>query len=138
MSDNLSLSPVAPKVEPVKANRVALPLRVPVGHVLPLGDTVTEAFTVTVEAGARWHPDWDGPRIAVTATMFMAGGDAFVWSGDRAMAFPLPEPIMGLAALHGQPLTDENNAIIEGMGLAAPKAPEGLGAFVLRPALARH
>lgn len=74
---------------------------VPAGHVLPDGKVVAKPFSVTVQAGARWHPDWDAPRYSVMAYRFLPGGDAIGFTGESAKAFPLPAWVAGMAHMHG-------------------------------------
>ena len=132
----VALAPVIAKAPP--PNRLSVSVLVPAGHALPLGETVKDHFSLTVEAGVRWHPDWEAPRIAVTAARFLPMGDALCWSGPAALAWPLPEPIKALALLHGQPLTDEGLALVADMGLSVPGQREKIGAFILTRALTRH
>lgn len=113
-------------------------VHVPVGHILPGGEAVKTAFDVTVEYGARWHPDWPEPRVSVMAFRFLHHGDAIGFSGDRATAFPLDEFTRLLAPMHGRPIGTGERIYLEGQGLSIPTEREPIAAFVARPAGRLH
>jgi hypothetical protein len=105
-------------------------VKVPLGHTLPMGNRIVHPFDVTVEAGARWHPDWTEPRITVNAFRFMAHGDAIGFAGDRVNAFPLPEDVATLVPHHGMPIDEEARTKLAALGLAIPEKAEKIGAFI--------
>lgn len=135
-----NLLPNVPLLAKPKAKPVAFrskEIRVPVGHRFPLGNLATQPFAVTVEYGARWHPEWDAPRICVVAFRFMPHGDAIGFTGERALAFPLPKGVVTLALAHGQTIDASQHfllAMLEELGLTVPEKPEPLAAFIARPA----
>lgn len=130
-----SVTVATPKAPPPKPNTMTFRLDVPVGHVLPLGEVVKEPFAVTVVAGARWHPEWDAPRIGVTAFRNLTQGDALCWSGESAKALPLPADVATMAMLHGQPIDLDKTIWLAALGLTPPDKPEPLAAFHARKAI---
>lgn len=118
-----------PRAEPAKPNVLTFKLTVPAGHVLPLGETVEEAFDVTVVAGARWFPEWTEPRIGVTAFYMLPQGDAICFAGEEAKALPLPEAVASMAEHHGEEITEGHALALSLLGLAPPTKPEPYSAF---------
>ena len=115
--------------------------RVPVGFQLPEGETVKEGFPITIEAGVRWHPEWDQPQVTVNVFRHYPLGDCLVWAGKEALAFaPLLSPETAwLAEWHGKALDSgdgEEQAMLRIMlntlGVAAPTAKQPLSAFYNR------
>lgn len=128
-----------PKPEPPKPNVMRFLLEVPVGHPLPLGEVVTEEFTITVVAGARWHPEWDAPRIGVNVFRILSHyGDALCWSGESALALPLPEPVEYLANRHGDLIDTALAEQLALIGLTVPTKPEPYTAFHATRATERY
>ncbi len=117
------------KAPPPKSNVMRFLLDVPEGHVLPLGEAVKEAFVVTVVAGARWHPEWDAPRIGVNVFRILTQGDALCWSGESAKALPLPLTVKMMANHHGDLIDGELAMQLGRLGLTVPDKPEPLSAF---------
>jgi hypothetical protein len=106
--------------------------KVPSGHVLPLGDMVQDPFHIVVEAGVRWHPEWEGPRITVNAWRILPKGDALGWSGDTALASfktLLDADTAALAEYHGQTVTEASGKLLTKMGLTAPKVQQTYSSF---------
>lgn len=135
-----SLLPNVPLLAGPKRNLVSFKaerVRVPVGHRFPLGNVATQPFEVTIEYGARWHPDWEAPRICVMAFRFLPHGDAMGFSGGRATAFPLPKGVATLAQWHGITIGKDTPfvlALLDELGLALPQKRETIAAFMARPA----
>ena len=118
-------------------------VNVPIGHMLPEGNEVQIPFTVAVEAGMRWHPDWPAPMVTVNAWLPLPQGDVLGWSGTSAsdlLTTLLPPEVIALASYHGREvatLDDKGKAALKALGLAEPKAKEPLAAFIL-PSQTRH
>lgn len=137
----LLLTEVAPK--PAKTtNLMRFKITVPVGHVLPEGETVKTAFPMTIEVGVRWHPEWAGPQITVTGFRFFPQGDCLCWSGQSltdAFGLLLPADVAMLVPYHGQPYPAEGKdedalmarVAIKSMGITPPTAKEKLADFIL-------
>lgn len=116
-------------------------VRVPPGHVLPEGETVVDGFTVRVEAGVRWHPDWSEPKITVNAFRFFSHGDCLVWAGESVLGLPVPEYVETLAPYHGQTFTtvpEDVVRLLASLKIRAPEKREPLSAFVLPEQRDRH
>jgi hypothetical protein len=132
MSDVLLLTDERPRQSIIR-----LPVTVPVGHKLPLGGEVGQAFNLTVEAAIRWHPDWDEPRVTVNGWRFFYHGDAAGWAGDKLVAAfgsLLPPEVLALASFHGvdmHHLGDYGREAVNRLCLAAPKAKQAQSEFVL-------
>lgn len=110
----------------------SLVVAVPLGHVLPLGEKVTQPFNLIVEAGVRWHPEWEEARTTVNLYRILPQGDALGWSGDAALASfktLLDADVVALAEYHGQPLTSRSRELLAKMGLTAPKAKQTYSSF---------
>lgn len=120
-----------------KQTLIRLPIRVPVGHVLPEGTAVTKAFDITVEAGLRWHPDWTEPRITVNAWRFLYQGDVLGAAGDdvEALYGPLlPPEVRALSLFHGRPAAGAGSTAelaIKRLGLAVPSERQTRADFIL-------
>lgn len=111
-------------------------LTVPAGHVMPLGEPITQPFKITVEAGVRWHPEWEEPRITVNVWRFFPMGDAVGWAGPKALAFQtlFPEAeVINLAHYHGKTLAEGGHVVEESLrrlGVEAPKVQQLLSDFI--------
>jgi hypothetical protein len=126
-----------------KATEVAVPkgpppyikqftAKVPNGHKLPLGDAVHVPFHIIVEAGVRWHPEWEQPRITVNVWRVLSLGDALGWSGKEALASfrtLLDADTVALAEYHGQTVTEASGKLLAKMGLTAPKVQQTYSSF---------
>lgn len=104
---------------------------VPIGYQLPEGKPVERAFELTVQFGARWHQDWDAPRVSVIAFRMLKGGDAIGFSGTNALIFPVPDEVKALAFRHGHNIEDTDRAVLSTMGLDVPDKPDAPGTWVL-------
>lgn len=151
--DELLLTEVAvpePKPEPkpkAKPFVQRFKVTVPAGHVMPLGEVIKQPFSITIEAGVRWHPEWEGPQVTVNAYRFFHHGDALCWAGPKVLAFKplLPEAVVALATYHGEALviegTGERNErvriLLERMGVEPPAEKQKLSDFVLPEQLGR-
>jgi hypothetical protein len=105
---------------------------VPVGYVMPLGQPITVPFQLVIEAGVRWHPEWEEPRITVNLWRILPLGDAIGWAGDKALeAFKtlLSADVVALAAFHGQTVTPASQRLLDKLGLTAPKVQQPLSTF---------
>lgn len=125
-------APPPAKAPPKLPTFHSLRVEVPAGHVLPSGNVVKDPFAITVQYGARWHPDWAEPRVVVSAHRFLHLGDAIGWLGERALTFPLPEDAKRLAIYHGMPASAKAH-LFPRMGLAIPEKREPYGALIVRP-----
>lgn len=117
-------------------------VRVPVGFKLRLGGEVTQAFNLSVEAGFRWHPDWDEPRATVNAYQFLPMGDALCWSGTDVQDFAdlLPKEFEALAIYHGLSNSKDSAAALaalERLGLDIPAERQPIATFIAVPPLRR-
>lgn len=123
---------------------VRLPIRVPRGHELPEGHVVQDPFNVIVEAGVRWHPEWDEPRVTVNAWRFFAHGDALVAAGVDVTALYgalLPQEVKNLAVVHGRMFVavggDEIDKAVRDevakMKLAPPRERQAISTFIAVP-----
>lgn len=125
---------VVAKPEGPKPYIVQHKVKVPVGYVLPLGEVVKEQFWLTIEAGVRWHPEWEQPRVTVNAWRVFRMGDALGWSGDSVLSFKslLPAEVIGLVEFHGQKISDLGDygrEAVEKAGLEVPKVQQPLSTF---------
>ena len=118
-------------------------ITVPEGFILPEGEAVKQPFTLTVESGLRWHPDWPTPQVTVNACLALPLGDALVFSGTSLTALCgalLPQEVIDLATYHGWPIGvvgPKGKAALDALRLSEPKAKEPLAAFIL-PCQTRH
>ena len=114
-------------------------VHVPEGFVLPEGNKVTQPFNLTVEAGVRWHPDWDEPRFTVNAFRFLPMGDALCWSGDSLLAAfggLLPTEFVTIGATHGMATSIDDGSmskLLDGMGLDVPTERQPWASFRAMP-----
>lgn len=105
-------------------------LAVPSGHVVPEG-TIEQPFNLIGEAGVRWHPEWEEPRITVNLWRMLPQGDALGWAGAKALDFKtlLDPDVVALVPYHGQAVTPTSQALLDRMGLATPKVQQLLSTF---------
>jgi len=105
--------------------------KVPAGFHLPLGETVKDQFWLTLEAGVRWHPEWEAPRITVNGWHVFQMGDAIGWSGTKVLMFQrlLDPDVVALTQFHGQTVTPESQKLLDRMGLVIPKVQQPLSTF---------
>jgi hypothetical protein len=115
--------------------------RVPAGFRLPEGEEVKDGFPITIEAGIRWHPEWDEPRVTVNVFRYYPLGDCLVWAGEEALAFaPFLSPETAwLATWHGKALDSGDSedqamlrVMLNALGVAPPAAKQPLPAFYSR------
>ena len=112
-------------------------IRVPAGYELPFGTKVERAFTLIVEAGVRWHPDWDEPRVTVNGWRFFPLGDALCLAGEELVnefGDLLPEEIKTLAAFHGKQMShlgDYGREAVETVRLVPPTEKQALASFIM-------
>lgn len=106
-------------------------IKVPVGYVLPLGEAIKEQFWLVMEAGVRWHPEWEEPRITVNLWRMFPLGDALGWTGSKVLEFKrlLPADVVALTEFHGQTVTPESQKLLDRMGLEVPKVQQTLATF---------
>jgi hypothetical protein len=115
---------------------------VPAGFVLPEGKTVKDAFPITIEAGIRWHPEWEEPRVTVNVIRYLPMGDSLMWSGDKALTYQslLDADVVALATYHGEAVevdgTEARNnrvaTLLSRLNVEAPVWPQPLSAFYTR------
>jgi hypothetical protein len=122
----------APVVTGPKPHIKTWEVRVPAGHVMPLGEVIGEGFKVIVEAGVRWHPEWAEPRITVNVWRFFSHGDCVGWSGKEALSFKslLPAEVAALVPFHGQCQSVENIPALNSLGVEAPPKPQTYAEFI--------
>lgn len=131
-----------PAPEKAAVTMLRLPLTVPAGHVMPEGTPITDPFDLTVEAGIRWHPEWEGPRVTVNAYRFMPHGDAMCWSGAKlAECFGslMPTDLTELCASHGvmvASLTESGARSVAALGLTPPPTFQPISTFIAHRASA--
>lgn len=128
-----------PAPEKAAVTMLRLPLTVPAGHVMPGGEPIRDPFDLTVEAGIRWHPEWEGPRVTVNAYRFMHQGDAMGWSGAKlAECFGslMPTDLTAICYEHGA-LVDRlplpSLASLASLGVVSPPHQQPLSTFIARP-----
>ena len=104
---------------------------VPQGYVMPKGEAINDPFTIVGEAGVRWHPEWEEPRITVNVWRVLTLGDAIGWSGEAALAFAslMPADVVALAPYHGQAVTPASQKLLTKLGLEVPKVQQPLSSF---------
>lgn len=112
-------------------------IKVPVGYVFPESEIpITQPFDITVEAGIRWHPEWQRPRVTVNVWRFFPAGDAVGWAGGaavRSFGPLLPAEVKELAEFHGQFLSDLGDygrEALEKLKVEAPKVQQLLSTFI--------
>jgi hypothetical protein len=109
--------------------------KVPEGHKLALGDVVGDPFHIIVEAGVRWHPEWEEPRVTVNVWRILPKGDALGWSGKEALASfrtLLPADVVALAEFHGVKLShlgDYGREAMDNAGVTPPKVQQTYSSF---------
>jgi hypothetical protein len=112
-------------------------VRVPSGYVMPDGSAITQGFTLIVEAGVRWHPEWSEPRVTVNGWRVMALGDALGVAGDDlevVFGTLLPTEVRALSLYHGKTLTEAGEiagAALSRLAVASPSAKQALATFIL-------
>lgn len=147
--DKPAVATEGPPAEVAKPKAPAAPvhvktweIKVPVGYVFADSEVaITQPFTITVEAGVRWHPEWKEPRVTVNVWRFFPMGDAVGWAGPsavRAFESLLPAEVVALATYHGETVMIEGtearnrrvSEVMERLGVVPPKVRQLLSTFI--------